>query len=245
MTAGGQRRFERARRRAGACMAAMLLAAALPSPAFAAWVPYHPGLFVQADGEAVSALATGAPQAAGRTAESVAALVSAARSATASAAESDLVSAATVPATVHVKQFGAKGDGVTDDAAALQAAFDCGATTILFEHGASYRVNAPLTVRKSNVTILGNGATIFTDASYAHASEFFFMVHGTMPNGDDREAVLADWETLIRAPLCATFRYTGSTCWPSRTARPTHPLRSSPTRARCSGIPSSSKCRWP
>lgn len=62
-------------------------------------------------------------------------------------------------AAVNVKDFGAVGDGVTDDTAAIQAAIDSGAgKTILFPEGNTYLISSPLTLY-SNSTYMG-GAKI-------------------------------------------------------------------------------------
>ena len=61
---------------------------------------------------------------------------------------------------VSVKDFGAVGDGVTDDTAAIQAALDSGAKTIVGVAGDNYMITAPLTLSASGVTFSGYGATI-------------------------------------------------------------------------------------
>jgi len=70
-----------------------------------------------------------------------------------------------------VKAFGAVGDGVTDDSAAIQRAINS-AACIRFSPG-TYKVNQPLTLR-SNRTILGNGAVIAMD-SQAKATHVFYV----------------------------------------------------------------------
>jgi hypothetical protein len=59
---------------------------------------------------------------------------------------------------VSVKDFGAVGDGVTDDTAAIQAAIDSGAQKVIFPKG-EYKITAPLLV-PSNSYLFGEMATI-------------------------------------------------------------------------------------
>jgi hypothetical protein len=63
--------------------------------------------------------------------------------------------------TVSVKDFGAAGDGSTDDSAAVQAAINTmtAGGTLVFPFG-TYKINTSILVPYSNITILGNGSTI-------------------------------------------------------------------------------------
>lgn len=58
----------------------------------------------------------------------------------------------------NVKAFGAKGDGVTDDTAAIQAALDSTATKIYFPAG-KYLITSPLFLRRRGVCIEGPNAS--------------------------------------------------------------------------------------
>ena len=70
---------------------------------------------------------------------------------------------------VSVKDFGAVGDGVTDDASAIQAALDASAT-VFFPVG-NYLIVSKIDLNTGNV-LNGNGATITWDASdFANAIE--------------------------------------------------------------------------
>ena len=72
---------------------------------------------------------------------------------------------------VNVKDFGAKGDGVTDDADAVQAALDHGASlgrTVFFPSG-TYLITEALSVTGNThaLSILADDASIFLDAATA------------------------------------------------------------------------------
>ena len=59
-------------------------------------------------------------------------------------------------ASVNVLDFGAVGDGVTDDTVAIQAAIDSGATDVVVPSG-TFRLLAGLTMTNPNVTLRGSG----------------------------------------------------------------------------------------
>jgi polygalacturonase len=65
---------------------------------------------------------------------------------------------------VSVKDFGAVGDGVADDTAAIQACImsvgSSGGGTLSFEPGKTYKISTAINCLYSNVSILGNGATL-------------------------------------------------------------------------------------
>lgn len=75
----------------------------------------------------------------------------------------------------NVRDYGAVGDGNTDDTSAIQSAIDAavsaqasvGGATVFFPHG-SYLVSSTLTVRASNVNIMGMGSA--GDSNKAGAS---------------------------------------------------------------------------
>ena len=68
-------------------------------------------------------------------------------------------------APVNVLDFGAVGDGVTDDTAAIQAALDSGALNVTFPAGYTYLVNGGLLVTTAGQQITAYGATIKLKAS--------------------------------------------------------------------------------
>jgi hypothetical protein len=65
--------------------------------------------------------------------------------------------------TVSVKDFGAVGDGVTDDSAAIQASFDFLTTggTVYFPNGVYKLTASGLRIKYDNITIMGYGATLY------------------------------------------------------------------------------------
>ena len=63
---------------------------------------------------------------------------------------------------INVKEHGAIGDSITDDAAAFQAAFDAAAVAVAAAGGAvvlvppgTYRIGTPLTIREDNIAVIG------------------------------------------------------------------------------------------
>lgn len=61
---------------------------------------------------------------------------------------------------INVHQFGAKGDGSTDDTAAIQAAIN-NYNVVEFNSNGVYVTRQPLSINKSTVTLNGNGATLY------------------------------------------------------------------------------------
>jgi hypothetical protein len=74
--------------------------------------------------------------------------------------------------TVSVKDFGAVGDGVTDDTAAIQAAIDSNIGSLFFPAG-RYKISSTLNILRDNVALIGDNAEAFgfTASSFGSASE--------------------------------------------------------------------------
>lgn len=71
---------------------------------------------------------------------------------------------------VTFEQFGAKGDGVTDDTAAIQAAINSGLRTIrssVFPHKKFYRINGTLTI-KDQIELDFNRSEIIQTGNFSH-----------------------------------------------------------------------------
>lgn len=84
--------------------------------------------------------------------------------------------------TVSVKDFGAVGDGVTDDTAAIQAALNTGYAEVYFPSG-KYKTTATLYIKMTQ-TIRGTAVALQPDVASAHHSTIMFR-----PTGADKVAI--------------------------------------------------------
>lgn len=77
---------------------------------------------------------------------------------------------------VSVKDFGAYGDGIHDDAAAIQKALNSGYHKIYFPSG-EYKCNSFIVMKTPNVKVTGKKSVIFTDNDYSGKyHEWFFSI---------------------------------------------------------------------
>jgi hypothetical protein len=87
------------------------------------------------------------------------------------------------PPQVDITSYGAKGDGVTDDTAALKAAVAAisaaGGGTVHLRPGKTYLIATGYAELQSNTTIAGHGAVLFKPATYTGGYAFFAALsHG-------------------------------------------------------------------
>lgn len=94
---------------------------------------------------------------------------------------------------LNVKQFGAKGDGVANDASAIQAAITASVGgKIYFPHG-HYLVGTSLSVTsKDNLTFIGDGGTYFSVTQSSHIE--FTGITGSL--FDVQQCLSVQWENL-------------------------------------------------
>ena len=77
--------------------------------------------------------------------------------------------------TVSVNQFGAYGDGVHDDADAIQLTLNSGYKNISFENK-KYNINNFITIGNSNVYIFGNNATLVMQDGFEFSKDFDWAI---------------------------------------------------------------------
>ena len=97
---------------------------------------------------------------------------------------------------INVKDFGATGNGTTDDAVAIQAALDSGASTIIFPSG-TYICGTALskTMTGGEINLVGQGnATIF---STVPAPSILLTIEGTISSGSDLLANVSKGDRTI------------------------------------------------
>jgi hypothetical protein len=114
---------------------------------------------------------------------------------------------------VSVKDFGAVGDGVTDDTAAIQAALDSAAGEVVFPAGGVYLVDGGLLVTTTGQRIAAYGATIKlkANASVKHiirstATDVVFAggtYDGNKANGNSSGSTFDSWGVAMLADRCA------------------------------------------
>ena len=87
----------------------------------------------------------------------------------------------------NVKRFGAKGDGVTNDQAALQAALTAGAGTTVFLPEGIYLIDTVLRI-PSKTTLLGTGRG--SEIRLTSAAESFMVLNADTASGNDSGIVI-------------------------------------------------------
>lgn len=77
------------------------------------------------------------------------------------------------------EMFGAKGDGMSDDRAAIQACLDAKASKYIFKPGAIYRIGSPVEIKYSGTEIEGNNATLKPASTFAPDSAMLLVTGNT------------------------------------------------------------------
>jgi len=78
-------------------------------------------------------------------------------------------------ASANVRDYGAAGDGTTDDTVAIQAAINSGSNTIYFPPGFTFLCESRLSVTTANVTFSGYNATIVTKDGISAGSAIIYV----------------------------------------------------------------------
>lgn len=102
---------------------------------------------------------------------------------------------------VSVKDFGAVGDGVTDDTAAIQLAIDSGAKCVLFVAG-TYKVTAQLTL-VTGQTLRGQGAYVTTIIAAA-STNFEYLAYNSGGSGINISGITFDANQVNRVASLTT-----------------------------------------
>ena len=110
--------------------------------------------------------------------------------------------------TVTVEDFGAAGDGVTDDSAAIEAALNSGAAKVEFGAGKTYLYKERIIMTASNVEIEGNGATLEWDGDTTFETWEELHIFGKTPESPVTNIYLHDLNFL--SPNAGSVRRSNS-----------------------------------
>jgi hypothetical protein len=105
-------------------------------------------------------------------------------------------------APINVKDYGATGDGTTDDTVAIQAALDVGDNIVVEFPAGTYKLTSALEVDNSNTILRGYGATlnmVGTTGSWVEEDVYAILING---------AIATQQDVIIEG-----FKFTGSNNW--------------------------------
>lgn len=108
--------------------------------------------------------------------------------------------------------FGAKGDGITDDTQAIQAAFDSNKNYIMFTKS-DYRITEPITIKNPYLIVLGNKAKIHNLEAFKPIFLMFSNVHDVKFYDLDIECKTTIEDTDIDNACFASNYLTSSTSY--------------------------------
>ena len=98
--------------------------------------------------------------------------------------------------TVSVEEFGAVGDGVSDDSEAIEKALNSGAAKVEFSEGKTYLYKKAIIMKSSNVEIAGNGATLAWDEDTPFENWEELLIFGKDPDHPVNNIYLHDLKFL-------------------------------------------------
>jgi parallel beta-helix repeat protein len=107
---------------------------------------------------------------------------------------------------LSVKDFGAVGDGVADDTAAIQAALDSGAGTVYIPEG-SYKISAQLSV-SDNTTVCGSGKSTYIKTVDGGINAFYIYGKSGVTIQDMQITTIS--QTNYTAYKCGVLIYSNS-----------------------------------
>ena len=128
----------------------------------------------------------------------------------------DAMLTAATPGNVYVHDYGAKGDGTTNDSAAVQSAIAAAAdaSTLVFDAGKTYKLNTGLTVNKP-INIEGNGATLLLSTSAYPQNETLYVASPLAATSYKWKQTVTAGQTTFNVSVPTTALVAGDTVFVS------------------------------